>query len=97
MVSLGRAYRSSGLFGFAWVHSGAPSGRRVRVCSLGRRVHSGSSGFPRARQGSLGSLGFAWVHSGAAMVHWVHSGLRGFTRARTVFVVDVRVGSLGLA
>ena len=35
-----RAYGSLVSFAFAWVHSGAPSGRRV---------HSGSYGFTRAR------------------------------------------------
>ena len=44
-----------------------------------RRVHSGSSKFTPVR---LDVLGFALVHSGGHNERWVHSGSRGFTRAR---------------
>ena len=96
MGSLGRAYGSSGSLVIAWVHFGAPRGRKD---------HSGSNwftwdglGFTRARivvagyfrvrvgsrvraKGSPGSLGFAWVHSGAHRCRGVHSGSRLFTWA----------------
>ena len=66
----GRALWSSGSFGFARAHSGAPRGRRVLLgsrwftpASLGVvsfiRVGVGSLGWAL---GSSGSFAFAWVH-----------------------------------
>ena len=46
---------------------------------------------------SSGSFKMELFHSGDPRGRRVHSCPRGFTRARLVFVVDVRVGSLGSA
>ena len=100
--SLGRAYRSSGSFGFAWARLGATRGSRVHsgyreftgAGQVLRRVHSGSHCFTLASQEVVGLCGIAWVHLGAPMCRRLHPGSRWFTLARhvTVCLIRVRVG-----
>ena len=56
--SLGHALGSSALFGFSWVHSGAPKDRRVHSVGSrwGRCFHSGSRGFTPAHQVVVGFI-----------------------------------------
>ena len=89
---------SSGSLGLAKVHSGEPSGRRIRSSSRGfTGAGIGVVGIILVRQGSLGwakeSSGFAWVHSGALSSQ---SGSRGFTRLRlgNFEFIRVHIGSL---
>ena len=85
MGSLGRAFRWSGSFWFAWVGSGAPK------CGL---VHSGSHEFTRA---GLEIVGIIRVHICVALERRrVHSGSRVFIQAHLEIVVFIRVcvGSL---
>ena len=80
MGSLERALGSLGLFGFEWVHSGAPRGRRFHSSSHGfTRARVRVVGFVLERVGSLvrayglsGSFGNAWVHSVAPRGRRVH-------------------------
>ena len=81
------SFESSGSFGFAWVHFGAPRGRRgsrgftsplIEVVRF-FRVCVGSLGSAMA---SLVSFKFACVHSCASWGHQVLSSSRGFTRGR---------------
>ena len=81
MGVLGHTYGSSGSFGFASVHLGAPRGRRV---------HSRSRGFSLAR---IGVFGFARVHWGTLRGRLVCSGSRVFTLGVAGYI-SVRVGSL---
>ena len=83
--SLGRAYGSSGSYGFVWVRTA-----RLGVVGL-IRVGVGSLGRPK---GSSDSLGVVCVLLGASRCRRVHTGSRGFTRAFG-FAVRIRQGSLG--
>ena len=82
VVSLGCALGSSGLFGFAWVHSCAPKGRRVHWDLRGfTRVLLKVEVFIRVSVGSLGH----------AMCRWVHCGSLSFTRSLLGVVVFIQV------
>ena len=70
--SLGRAYGSSGTYGFVWVRTA-----RLGVVGL-IRVGVGSLGRPK---GSSSSFWVVWVLLGAFWCRRVHTGSRGFTRA----------------
>ena len=82
--SIGRAQGSSGLFGFAWVHSGTP------MCL---RVHSGSREFTLAHIEIVGFIPFRVgpLRSRSTGIKWVHSCAY---RGRWVGFIRVRVGSL---
>ena len=95
-------------FVFAWVHSGAPRGRRVQSSSRWfTRARLPVVGFFQVRVGSLGRvmllfafacvilvIGFAWGHWGGPSGR---SGSRVFTLARlgVVAFIRVRVCSMG--
>ena len=73
--SLGRAYESSGSFGFAWFNTGGP------------RVHSCSRGFTRA---SLVFVGFFRVRVGSLGRRRDHSHWHGIILAHIVVVMFIR-------
>ena len=91
--ALGRAYWSPGLFRFAWVQPGAPTGRRVNSCSLRFSqarvvvarfivVRLGSLGLADSSpsKGSPGYFGITWIHSCSHRWRRFYSGSRGLTR-----------------
>ena len=85
--SLGRASGSWGSLGFAWVHTGKPSGRRV---------NSGSRGFTLALKGVVNFIRVGVISSGRSRGRRVHSGSRWLTRAHigVVGFIGVHLGSL---
>ena len=87
--SLVRTSWSWGSFGFAWVHWGAPSGRRVNWGSR-RFIHIRVSSFVRSQMSSQ-TFRFAWVHSCAPESRLDPSGSFGFTRVSLVVVGLIRV------
>ena len=78
---------------FAWIHSGAPSGRRIHSGPL--RFVLGvavSRGFTLLRIGFTGLIRARVVRSSAPSGSRVHSGSLGFIRAGLVGVGIIRVG-----